>query len=31
MGDPESIWRIKNDHPRFRGMPDSEIEALRSR
>ncbi|PYV30985.1 MAG: hypothetical protein DMG22_18805, partial [Acidobacteria bacterium] len=25
LGDPESIWRIKNDHPRFREMSDSEV------
>ncbi len=25
LGDPESIWRIKSYHPRFRGMPDSEV------
>lgn len=25
LGDPESIWRIKTDHPRFREMSDSEV------
>jgi len=25
LGDPESIWRVKNDHPRFREMSDSEV------
>ncbi len=25
LGEPESIWRIKNDHPGFRELSDSEV------